>query len=90
MVPSAQSTITLYCDNSGAVANAKEPRSQRRGKHIERKYHLIREIVSRGDTVVSQIASENNLADHFTKGLAQKIFDQHVEGMGIRCIASWL
>ena len=29
MVPSAQSAITLYCDNSGAVANAKEPRSTR-------------------------------------------------------------
>ena len=90
MVPSAQSAITLYCDNSGAVANAKEPRSHKRGKHIERKYHLIREIVSRGDIVVSQIASENNLADPFTKGLAQKIFDQHVEGMAVRCISSWL
>ena len=66
VIPSMQSAITLYCDNSGAVANAKEPRSHKRGKH--RKYHLIREIVSRGDTVVSQIASEDNLADPFTKG----------------------
>ena len=90
VVPSAQSAITLYCDNSGAVANAKELRSHKRRKHIERKYHLIREIVSRGDTVVSQIASKDNLADSFTKGLAQKIFDQHVEGMGVRCITSWL
>ena len=72
------------------VINAKEPRSHKRGKHIERKYHLIREIVSRGDTVVSQIASEDNLADPFTKGLAQKIFDQHVEGMDVRCIAACL
>ena len=40
--------------------------------------------------MVSQIASEDNLADPFTKGLAQKIFDQHVEEMGVRCIASWL
>ena len=70
VVPSAQSAIALYCDNSGAVANAKEPRSHKRGKYIERKYHLIHEIVSRGDTVVSQIASEDNLADPFTKGLA--------------------
>ena len=70
VVPSAQSAITLYCNNSGAVANAKEPRSHKRGKHIERNYHLIREIVSRGDTVVSQIASEDNLVDPFTKGLA--------------------
>ena len=90
VVPLAQSAITLYCDHNGAVTNAKEPRSHKRGKHIERKYHLIREIVGRGDIVVSQIASEDNLADPFTKGLAQKIFDQHVEGMVVGCIASCL
>ena len=30
VVPSVQSAITLYCDNSGAVANSKEPRSHKR------------------------------------------------------------
>ena len=70
VVPSAQLAITLYCDNSGAVANSNEPRVYKRGKHIERKYHLIHEIVSRGDAVVTQIASEDNLADPFTKCLA--------------------
>ena len=88
MAPTAQSAITLLCDNSGAVANAKEPRSHKRGKHIEKKYHLLREIVHRGDMKVSQIASEDNLVDPFIKGLTQRIFDQHVEGMGVRCIAS--
>ena len=44
-VPDMHLPITLYCDNSGAVANSKEPRSHKRGKHIKRKYHLIREIV---------------------------------------------
>ena len=49
MVLSMQLPITLYCDNSGAVANSKEPRAHKKGKHIERKYHLIRDIVQRGD-----------------------------------------
>ena len=66
-----------------------EPRSHKRGKHIERKYHLICEIVSREDAVVSQIVSEDNLAYHFTKGLAQKIFDQHIKGMGVKYRAAW-
>ena len=30
VVPSAQLAITLYCDNSGAIANTKEPRSHKR------------------------------------------------------------
>ena len=75
VVPFERPAITLYCDNSGPVANSKEPRSHKRGKHIERKYHLIREIVNIGDVVVSQIALEDNLADPFTKGWTQKIFD---------------
>ena len=53
VVPYLDKLITLYCDNSGAVANSKEPRSHKRGKHIERKYHLIREIVQRGDVTVT-------------------------------------
>ena len=39
--------MILYCDNSGAVAQAKEPTNHRKDKHIERKYHLVREIVQR-------------------------------------------
>ena len=64
--------------------------SHKRGKHIERKYHLILEIVNRGDAKVSQIASEDKLVDPFTKRLTQKIFDRHVEGMRVRCITIWL
>ena len=90
VVPSMQLPITLYCDNSGAVANSKEPRTHKKGEHIERKYHLIRDIMQRGDVVVTKIASVDNLADPFTKSLPAKTFDRHVEGMGVRCVASWL
>ena len=37
---------------------------------------------------MSQIASEDNLADPFTKELTQKIFDRHVERMEVQCIAA--
>ena len=76
--------LTLYCDNSGTVTNSKEPRSHKKAKHIERKYHLIREIVHRGDVTVMKIASENNLADPFTKTLLARSFKSHIEGMGLR------
>ena len=84
VVPNMDKPLTLYCDNSGAVANSKEPRSHKRGKHIERKYHLIREIVHRGDVAVMKIASENNITDLFTKTLPAKTFESHLEGLGLR------
>ena len=88
VVPSVQFPITLYCDNSGIIANSKEPRTHKKGNHIERKYHLIRDIVQRGDVVVTKIASVDNLADPFTKSLPAKTFDRHVEG--VRCVEYWL
>ena len=36
-----QVPITLFCDNSGAVAQSKDPRNHKKGKHIERKYNII-------------------------------------------------
>ena len=41
VVPNMEKPLVLYCNNSGVMANSKEPRSHKRGKHIERKYHLI-------------------------------------------------
>ena len=64
-----QVPITLFCDNSGAVAQSKDPRNYKRGKHIKRKYHIIRDIVARGDVIVAKIDSANNLANPFTKAL---------------------
>ena len=64
-----QVPITLFCDNNGAVAQSKDPRNHNKGKHIERKYHIIRDIFARGDVVVAKIDSANNLVDPFTKAL---------------------
>ena len=77
-----QVPITLFCDNSRAVAQSKDPRNHKKGKHIERKYHIIRDIIARGDVVVAKIESANNLADPFTKAMAQKTFESHLESMG--------
>ena len=84
VVPNMDKPITLYCDNSGAVANSREPRSHKRGKHIERKYHLIREIVNRGDVTVTKIPTLDNLTDPFTKTLSEKLFFKHIEEIGLK------
>ncbi|KAL0416509.1 UNVERIFIED_CONTAM: Secreted RxLR effector protein [Sesamum latifolium] len=36
--------IVIFCDNNGAIAQAKEPRSHHKSKHILRRYHKIRQI----------------------------------------------
>ena len=72
VVPNMDKSITLHCDNSSAVTNSKEPCSHKREKHIERKYHLIREIINRRDVTATKILKLDNLVDLLTKTLSDK------------------
>ena len=36
--------ITLYCDNTAAIANNKDSRHHKRSKHIDKKYHIIKRL----------------------------------------------
>ena len=81
-----QVPITLFCNNNGVVAQSKDPRNHNKGKHIERKYHIIRDIIAHGNGVVAKIESVNNLADPFTKALPQRSFESHLEGMRVRLV----
>ena len=87
MVPNMHEPIKLYCDNSGVVENAKESRNHRKGKHIKRKFHLVREIVNRGDVTVENIVFVNNIVDLFTKTLPSQSFEQHLERMGLKALS---
>ena len=89
MVSQAQLPIILYCDNNGAVTQSKNPRNHKGGNHIERKYHLIREIVRRWDVVVTKVVLADNQADPFTKALTFNIFQIHMVMMGVGCDIFW-
>ncbi|XP_070041279.1 secreted RxLR effector protein 161-like [Nicotiana tomentosiformis] len=49
MIPSIEYAAPLLCDNTRAITQAKEPRSHQKFKHVLRRYHLIRNIIERGD-----------------------------------------
>ena len=90
VAPSLVGPVLLYCDSSGAIAQAKEPKAYQRTKHILRRYHLIWEIVDRGDVDLQKIDGKENLADPFTKAIAVKKFDNYKSKMGIRYCTNWL
>lgn len=86
VVPSIARPIVLYCDNSGAIAQAKEPRDHPKSKHVLRKFHIIREIVERGDIEISKVATEDNVADPFTKPLPQPKHEVLRAAIGIKLL----
>ena len=69
VIPSIELAIPLFCDNNGAIALAKQQRSHQKSKHIERRYHIIRELIGKGDVFVQKVASADNVADPLTKAL---------------------
>ena len=90
VVPSIVHPILLYCDNNGAIAQAKEPRSHQRSKHVLGRNHLIREIISRNDVKIERIPTDQNIVDPLTKPLPQKKYESHVLAYGMRYKGDWL
>ncbi|KAJ9538930.1 hypothetical protein OSB04_031663 [Centaurea solstitialis] len=84
VVASVSRPIDIFCDNSGAVAQAKEPREHHKSRHVLRKYHLIREIIGRGDVRICKIPTEENVADPLTKPLARVKHEAHASSIGMQ------
>ena len=89
VVPSIANPVDLYCDNNGAIAQAKEPRSHQRTKHILRRFHLIREIVERGDVKICRVDTNDNVADPLTKALPEPKHERHIRSLGVRFVPDW-
>jgi hypothetical protein len=59
----------LKIDNQSAIALCKNPVFHNRSKHIDVRYHFLREWVEKREIVISYLATENQLADLLTKAL---------------------
>ena len=60
---------TLFFDNQSVIFLTKEQMFHERTKHIDVRYHFVREIIAHGDIVVSKVGTQDNLADMMTKSL---------------------
>jgi hypothetical protein len=74
---------TLKVDNKSAIDLGKNPIHHDRTKHIEVKYHYIRECVEKGTIVLEQISTENQLADMMTKSLRCEKFQKLCDRVGV-------
>ena len=73
----ASETIDLFEDNQGAIAIAENPISGERTKHIDVRYHFIRELVERRVLNIQYTESSNQHVDILTKPLEIEAFARH-------------
>ncbi|BAT79877.1 hypothetical protein VIGAN_02281800 [Vigna angularis var. angularis] len=62
-------------DNTSAINLANNPVKHGRSKHIEVKYHFLRDMVNKERIELSHCKTEEQLADVFTKALTGERFD---------------
>ncbi|GJY96384.1 hypothetical protein Tco_0513294, partial [Tanacetum coccineum] len=67
--------IPMYCDSKSAIAISCNPVQHSKTKHIDIRYHFIKEHVERGTVEIYFVRTEYQLADLFTKALPKERFE---------------
>ncbi|CAL8165835.1 unnamed protein product [Prunus armeniaca] len=74
----------LHCDNISAIAITKNPVFHQKTKHIDRRYHFIKDALQEGVINLEYCPTNEQLADIFTKPLAKDRFNYLREMLGVK------
>jgi hypothetical protein len=70
------SKVPLLCDNESAICMADNPVEHSRIKHIDIRYHFLRDHQQKGDIKIAYVNTHNQSANIFTKPLEEKTFSK--------------
>ena len=73
----------IFCDNHSCVKLSENPVFHDKSKHIEIKYHYIRDMLQRGAVKLQYVAMEDQITDVLTKPLARVKFEYFREILGV-------
>lgn len=76
--------VVLYLDNKSAIDLAKNPVFHGGSKHIDIRYHFIRECVEKGEIIVKHVSTDMQKADLLTKALAVVKFERMRRLLGMK------
>ena len=73
----------LHCDSQSAIALAKNPVFHSKSKHIEVRYHVIRDVLAGKRIELVKVHTDDNPVDALMKSLASERFAHCIELMGV-------
>ncbi|GJX95345.1 hypothetical protein Tco_0351143 [Tanacetum coccineum] len=79
--------VTIFCDNTNAIAISNNP-VHSRTKHIDIRYHFMRDYILKGDIELHFIPTQYQLSDIFTKPLDEPTFKRLIVELGMLNIDS--
>jgi hypothetical protein len=68
--------VIIYCDNLGAIFMAENATATARTKHVDARFHFVREYIINEFVKVMFIKSEDNKADMFTKNVSNDLYEK--------------
>ena len=80
-----QITIVFFCDSQSVIFLTKDQIFHERTKHIDVRYHFVRDTIARGDIVVAKVSTHDNFADMMTKILPVAKFEHCLNLVSIHC-----
>ncbi|XP_024013854.1 MATH domain and coiled-coil domain-containing protein At2g42465-like [Eutrema salsugineum] len=75
--------VPIYSDSQSAIAIGRNPVQHRRTKHIQIKYHVVRDYEKSGEIQLMYRKGEDQVADVFTKALGGQSFDKLHNKLGV-------
>ena len=78
------SPSTILCDNNTTINLSEDLSLHQRVKHINIKYHFLRERVNMGEITLKYINTNDNLADIFTKAIEHQCFSRLCNLLGLK------
>ncbi|GKE97193.1 hypothetical protein Tco_1582048 [Tanacetum coccineum] len=79
--------IPLYCDNKNTIALCCNNVQHSRSKHIDIRYHFIKEQLENGVVELYFVRTEYQLEDIFTKALGRERLDFLINKLGMRSMS---
>ncbi|GJT43302.1 hypothetical protein Tco_0952017, partial [Tanacetum coccineum] len=76
--------ISIRCDSAATLAKAYSQMYNRKSRHLGVRHSMIRELITNRVISIEFVRSQQNLADHLTKGLARDLVIKSAEGMGLK------
>ena len=73
--------IEVKVDNVGAIYLSKSATTSNRTRHIDTRYHFVRDYIDDGILKIVFVRSEDNHADIMTKNLSVKLYEQHSDAI---------
>jgi hypothetical protein len=77
-------TIVIYCDNQSCIKLSINPLLHDRSKHIDIRYHHLRDCVQRKIMLLQYIPTEDQDVDILTKALTRRKFEYHRDRIGVK------